>query len=93
MVFLPDRPLRPRTRLVGDDTFIADNLKRVSERLKQIPPEKTVVVVVATEWKLGVWPTFRSGFAYRATNGWEIVGDGFLSKADKGASISAVWSK
>lgn len=72
-----------------DDTLIKDSFKRVRDQLAQIPDGKKAALVVAVDWK-GVLPTVRSGFAYRTANGWEVHGEGFLSKASRGASVKAV---
>lgn len=72
------------------DTLIKDSLKRVKEQLAQIPDGKTGALVIAVDWKAGVLPTFRSGVAIRSPFGWEIHGEAFLSKVDKGASVRAV---
>lgn len=74
------------------DTFLADNLKNVRERLAQVPLDKKGALVVAVDLKWGVLPTAKIGYAHRITDGWSITGDGFLSKADKGASITSVWT-
>lgn len=75
-----------------EDTLIKDSHKSIREKLAQIPEGKTGTLVIATDWKWGFVPTVRAGLAHRTANGWEIAGDAFISKADKGASIKAVKS-
>lgn len=72
------------------DTLIKDSLKRVREQLAQVPEGKKGALVVAVDYKFGFLPTARVGYATRLTNGWEIHGEAFISKAEKGASIRAV---
>lgn len=72
------------------DTLIKDSIKRVKEQLAQIPEGKTKALVVAVDWKFGVVPTARFGYAAKLNNGWEIHGEGFMSKTEKGASVRAV---
>lgn len=74
----------------GDDTLIKDSFKRVRDQLAQVPDGKSGALVLAVDWKFGVVPTAKVGIAHRTANGWEIHGEGFLSKADKGASVRAV---
>ena len=71
------------------DTLIKDSLKRVRDQLAHVPEGKTGALVIAVDWK-GVVPTLRTGIAHRTANGWEIHGEGFISKAEKGASVRAV---
>lgn len=72
-----------------DDTLIKDSFKRVRDQLAQVPEGKTGALVVAVDWQ-GILPTLKTGFAVRKSNGWEIHGDAFISKASKGASVRAV---
>lgn len=74
-----------------DSTLIQDSFKRVRDQLAQIPEGKKAALVVAVDLKQFI-PTVRTGLAYRTANGWEIHGEGFLSKAEKGASVVAVKS-
>lgn len=73
-----------------EDTLIKDSLKRVREQLAQVPEGKTGALVIAVDYKFGVVPTFKTGFAHRTKSGWEIHGEAFISKAEKGASVRAV---
>ncbi len=72
------------------DTLIKDSLKNVRDGLAQVPEGKSGALVIATDWKWGFVPTFRAGTAFRVAGGWEVRGDGFISKASKGASVRAV---
>lgn len=72
-----------------EDSLIKDSLKRVRDQLAQVPEGKTGALVVAVDWK-GLMPTLRTGIAHRTVNGWEIHGEAFISKAEKGASVRAV---
>jgi hypothetical protein len=74
----------------AQDTLIKDSLKRVKEQLAQVPEGKTGALVIAVDMKGFVIPTFRTGVAFRTASGWEIHGEAFLSKVDKGASVRAV---
>lgn len=73
-----------------EDTLIKDSVKRVKEQLAQIPEGKTGALVIAVDYKFGFVPTMRTGLAHRTKNGWEIHGEAFISKVDKGASVRAV---
>lgn len=73
-----------------DDTLIKDSFKRVRDQLAQVPEGKTGALVIAMDYKFGIVPTVRTGFAHRTVNGWEIHGEAFISKASKGASVRAV---
>jgi hypothetical protein len=73
-----------------DDTFLKDNLKSVKAQMEQIPEGKTGALVIATDWKWGVVPTLKTGVAVRVGKGWEIHGEGFINKADKGATVRVV---
>lgn len=75
------------TLIDPNGTLIKDSSDRIKKRLEQIPEGKTGALAVAVEWKFGVVPTLRTGLAHRIADGWAIAGDGFISKADKGASI------
>ena len=75
----------------ADSTLIKDSFKRVRDQLAQVPEGKHAALVVAVDMKKFV-PTIRTGLAYRTASGWEIHGEGFLSKAEKGASVVAVKS-
>src|SRR5688572_20247357 len=70
--------------------LIKDSAERVKKQLAQVPEGKTGALVVAVDWKYGVVPTLRTGIAHRTANGWEIHGEGFISKAEKGVSVRAV---
>lgn len=72
------------------DTLIKDSLTRVREQLAQVPEGKTGALVIAVDYKFGFIPTARVGYANRLKNGWEIHGEAFISKAEKGASVRAV---
>jgi hypothetical protein len=72
-----------------ESTVITDSLKRVRDQLAQVPEGKTGALVIAVDMKSFV-PTIRTGIALRTVNGWEIHGEAFLSKAEKGASVVAV---
>lgn len=74
----------------AQDTLIKDSVKRVREQLAQIPDGKKAVMVSALEYKFGFVPTWRTGLAYRTPSGWEVHGEAFLSKAEKGARITVV---
>ncbi len=76
-------------RLLADDTLIKDSLESVRHKLAQVPEGKTGALVIAVDWK-GLLPTARAGIAHRTVNGWEITGEAFISKAEKGARITAV---
>lgn len=73
-----------------EDMLIKDSFKRVRDQLAQVPEGKQGALVIATDWKWGMVPTIRTGIAHRTVNGWEIHGEAFISKADKGASVRAV---
>ena len=73
-----------------ENTIIKDSFKRVREQLAQVPEGKTGALVIALDYKFGVVPTIRSGFAHRTINGWEIHGEAFISKVDKGLSARVV---
>lgn len=77
---------------IASDTLIKDSVKRVRDQLAQVPEGKKGALVIATEWKWGFVPTIRAGMAHRTVNGWEVHGEAFISKAEKGASIKAVKS-
>lgn len=82
-----------RRGLVNDatqDSLIKDSVKKVRDALAQVPEGKTGALVISTEWKWGFAPVVRAGLAHRMVNGWEIAGDAFISKADKGVSVRAV---
>lgn len=70
--------------------LIKDTADRVRKQLEQVPAGKTGALVVAVDWKAGLVPTVRTGLAHRTANGWEIHGEAFISKAEKGASVRAV---
>lgn len=72
-----------------DDSLIKDSVKKVREQLAQVPEGKTGALVIAVDWK-GLVPTMRTGIAHRTASGWEIHGEAFISKAEKGASIRAI---
>lgn len=74
----------------SSDSLIKDSLKRVKDQLAQIPEGKTAALVIAVDYKWGFVPTAKVGYANRLPNGWEIHGEAFLSKAEKGASVRAV---
>ena len=73
-----------------EGTLIKDSIQRVREQLAQVPEGKRGALVIATDWKWGLVPTVRAGVAHRTANGWEISGEAFISKVDKGASVRAV---
>lgn len=77
------------TLIDPNGTLIKDAADRVKRQLAQVPEGKTGALVVSVDWK-GLLPTIRTGLAHRTANGWEIHGEGFISKAEKGASIRAV---
>lgn len=70
-------------------TLIKDSLNRVREQLNQVPAGKTGALVIAVDWK-GMFPTLKTGIAHRTVGGWEIHGEAFISKAEKGASVRAI---
>jgi hypothetical protein len=72
-----------------DGTLIKDSLQRVKEQLAQVPEGKTGALVIALDMK-GFVPTLRTGIAHRTASGWEIHGEAFISRAEKGAHIRAV---
>ncbi len=74
----------------GQDTFIANNIKHVKEQLAQVPEGKRGALVITTELKWGVVPDVRLGWAQRIGKGWEISGDGFIGKMDKGVRAKVV---
>jgi len=78
-------------KLIDDpeETLIKDSFKRVRDQLAQIPEGKTGALVIAVDWQ-GLLPTLKTGLAHRTANGWEIHGEAFISKAQKGASVRAV---
>ena len=92
-MFIPDdrHGLIADPQKLEDSTLIGDSLERVKKQLAQVPPDKKGVVVAAVTLK-GFVPTLSFGTAIRVRRGWEIVGEGFISKADKGGSLLSVWS-
>lgn len=80
----------PTVRDAQSGTLIKDSLQRVRDGLAQVPEGKTGALVIAVDWKAGIVPTFRTALAHRTANGWEIHGEAFISKAEKGASVRAV---
>jgi len=74
-----------------DSTLIGDSLERVKKQLGQVPLDKKGAVVAAVKFK-GFVPTVSLGTAIRVRRGWEIVGEGFISKVDQGGSLVSVWT-
>jgi len=74
------------------DTLIQDSIKKIRDQLAQVPPDKKGALVIATDWKWGVVPTVRMGWAQRVGRNWEIAGDAFISKTNKGASVKAAYT-
>ena len=74
-----------------DSTLIGDSLARVQKQLSQVPIDKKGAVVAAVKMK-GFVPTVSLGTAIRVRKGWEIAGEGFISKADKGGTLVSVWT-
>lgn len=74
----------------AQSAFIKDSLDSVRAGLAQVPEGKTGALIVSVDWKGSLTPTLRTGIAHRTVTGWEIHGEGFISRAEKGASVKVV---